>query len=290
MGKWRRTRSLVPGMVCASMTAVGCVPASRISGDDPPARLPSSNRSIGTPSTSSAAGPSPAAPPRSVVAPPDTRTFPAVVDRTSVFGHSVRGVPLRVTEIGNPRRPGLLVVGCTDGNEPAGIAVIDALLSQGPSSQAHLWLVATLNPDGQAADRRTNADRVDLNRYFPYLRQPLQQPGGTTYSGSGPLSEPESSAMAVLLRRVHPAVGVWFHQALNVIDVSQGPRSIEDHLAAVLHISEASLTDYPGSAIGFEGQVNPNSAFAFALPAGPLTATRVQQVAAAIAAVASSPH
>ncbi len=205
-----------------------------------------------------------------------------------VFGQSVGGVPLRLVELGDPQRPGVLVVGCIHGNEAAGIAVVNALLADGATTRAHLWLVATLNPDGELADRRANADGVDLNRNFPYRWQPLQRPGGANHSGPGPLSEPESQAMAALLRRIHPTVGVWFHQSLNVIDISQGPRAIEDRLAASLHVKEMSLADYPGSAIGFEDALIPRSAFAFELPPGPLTAVRSQQMATAILNVASS--
>lgn len=179
-------------------------------------------------------------------------------------------------------------MGCIHGNESAGIAVVEALVARGVPAAEHLWLVTTLNPDGQAADRRTNANGVDLNRNFPSRWQRLQQPGGSNYSGAGPLSEPESRAMAALLRQTHPAVGVWFHQSLNVIDVSQGPRAIEDQLAAALQVKEAVLADYPGSAIGFEDSLFPHSAFAFELPAGALTPSRAGQIAAALSAAAAS--
>lgn len=211
-----------------------------------------------------------------------------LVDRTLVFGKSVRGASLTLTELGDPRRPSLLVVGCIHGSESAGIAVVDALFARGVPAGAHLWLVPTLNPDGQAADQRTNADGVDLNRNFPYHWQRLQRRGAADYSGASPLSEPESQAMAALLRRVHPTVGVWFHQSLNVIDVSQGPRAVEDQLSAALQVKEMSLVDYPGSAIGYEDALVPRSAFAFELPPGTLTSARARQVAAAIVTVAST--
>lgn len=225
---------------------------------------------------------------RSLIATPKAPASGHLVDRTLVFGTSVRGVPLRLVELGDPGRPGVLVVGCIHGNEAAGIAVVNALLGDRNTARVHFWLVATLNPDGELANRRTNAHGVDLNRNFPYRWQRLQQLGGTNYSGDRALSEPESQAMASLLRRIHPAVGVWFHQSLNAIDISQGPRAFEDKLAAALQVKEVSLADYPGSAIGFEDALFPRSAFAFELPPGALTSSRAQQIAAAISTAAAT--
>lgn len=286
----RRSRArLVVGVLCVFVAAAGCTKGT-----------PGGGGTTGPVSPATASSPSPSQTGQSRAASSSGSTAGASpaeeasqgaaqrVDRTQVFGQSVRGVPLRLVELGDPRRPGVLVVGCIHGSEAAGIAVVNALLARGVPARVHLWLVASLNPDGQAADRRTNADGVDLNRNFPYRWQPLQRPGGANYSGPGPASEPESQAMAALLRGVHPAVGVWFHQSLNVIDVSQGPRAIEDQLSAALHVKELSLADYPGSAIGFEDALFPHSAFAFELPPGAVTSSRAQQIAAAIVAVASS--
>ena len=271
----RRRFTCAVGATCVFMAVAGCTKGSP--GDRATVAL------------ESAASVSSGAPTASALPPPQSsQRAGRVVDRTVVFGHSVRGVPLRIVELGDPRRPGVLVVGCVHGNEAAGLAVVDALAASGVPAGAHLWLVPSLNPDGQAADRRTNADGVDLNRNFPHSWQRLEQPGGANYSGAGPLSEPESQAMAALLRQIHPAVGVWFHQSLNVVDVSQGPRAIEDRLSAALGVKEVSLADYPGSAIGFEDSLFPHTAFAFELPAGALAPSRARQIAAAIVAVATS--
>lgn len=274
MQRTRRLVALVIGLMCAS-AAAGCVTTTRPTADLTSAQARTTAASSPSPSPTRTRTPSPTAAVQGI-------------DRAEVFGKSVRGVPLRLVELGDPRRPGVLVVGCIHGDEAAGVAVVNALLANGSTTRAHLWLVVSLNPDGELANRRTNAQGVDLNRNFPYRWQPLQHPGETNYSGVGPLSEPESQAMAALLRRIHPAVGVWFHQSLNVIDISQGPRAIEDQLATALHVKEMSLADYPGSAIGFEDSLIPHSAFAFELPRGALSSSRAKQIADAIVAVAGS--
>jgi protein MpaA len=227
---------------------------------------------------------------------PPTATTPATpaspaaawVDRSVVFGHSVRGVALTATEVGDPSLPAVLLVGCIHGNEPAGVAVVDRLLASPPRGRIHLWLMRTLNPDGETAGTRGNAHQVDLNRNFPDAWKPIGPPGSVNYAGPGPLSEPEAAAMAALLRQIHPRTGIWFHQALDVIDISQGPRNVEDALAAALGVPERALTDYPGSAIGFEDQLRPASAFAFELPAGALSQARAAQIAGAILTVSTA--
>ncbi|TML87232.1 MAG: murein peptide amidase A, partial [Actinobacteria bacterium] len=142
-----------------------------------------------------------------------TPSAPAPRVQSVVLGRSVQGRPIRAFEVGDPASPRrVLVVGCIHGNEPAGIAIADAL-AQGPAALGVvLWIVPDLNPDGVAADTRQNADRVDLNRNFPWQWQPLGPPGTTFYSGARPLSEPESRIAERLVLRVRPQISIWFHQ------------------------------------------------------------------------------
>ncbi len=274
-------RKVAGGVVAATMVC-GCTaqrpsPPALTGKDAPP--LPAA--------TAVATGSPTAATSRTEPSKPPTPATP--VDRQFVFGHSVRGAPLVALEIGNPALPSVLVVGCIHGDERAGTAVVDQLQANPPSKRIHLWLVRSLNPDGQANATRTNVDGVDLNRNFPDRWKPLDRPGGPHYAGPHALSEPESKSMASLLAQIRPRVGIWFHQALNLIDVSQGPRTIENALAAALGMREAALTEYPGSAIGYEDHFWPHTAFAFELPAGQLTAARTQQMTREITVIGQRP-
>ncbi len=270
LGRWRWAASAIAlGATLAACSSA--LPATHAS--TPPATHASTR--------STAEAPPPAVRSSSASSAP-VATGATGVHREIVFGHSVQGRPLTAVELGDPTLPAVLVVGCIHGNEPAGTAVVDRLLATPATAKLHLWLVRTMNPDGQAATTRVNADGVDLNRNFPGAWQPLDRRGGQHYSGPRSLSEPEARAMAALLQRIHPVVGVWFHQALNVIDISQGPRAVEDRLASQLGVREQALTDYPGSAIGWEDQLFPRSAFAFELPSGALTPARSTAIATAI--------
>jgi protein MpaA len=199
------------------------------------------------------------------------------------------GSPVIALHLGNPARPALLVVGCIHGNETAGIAVTDTLaaMSADRLANANLWIVGVVNPDGLRRGTRVNGNGVDLNRNFPARWQPLGGRGDIHYAGPAPASEPETVAMVQLLKTVRPAIGIWFHQALAVIDNSEGPAVAEEALSDALRLPEQPLPDYPGSAVGFENTVVPRSAFAVELPAGPLAAAATRRAAATILALAS---
>jgi predicted deacylase len=111
----------------------------------------------------------------------------------------------------------MLVIGSMHGDERAGMRVVRRLRAAVLPAGVDLWTIRTMNPDGTAADRRTNADGVDLNRNFP--RYWLRSGAGTTkWSGPRAASEPETRAMMRFLRRVHPRTVLSFHQPLHAVD------------------------------------------------------------------------
>jgi protein MpaA len=229
---------------------------------------------------------SPAAAASAQLPPSSVTPAPTTVNRTTTFGTSASGRPLTVTEIGNPASPNrILIVGCVHGNEPAGIAVADALAKAPPLSNADLWLVPVLNPDGVSADTRQNADGVDLNRNFPFGWQSPGQRGAVDYAGPSALSEPESRAAAALIKSIRPTTAIWFHQHLAVVDNSQGPAAVETRFAAMVGLPLAALTDYPGSAVGWEDATFGPTAFVVELPAGVLDSPAVSRYVSAIRAI-----
>lgn len=202
---------------------------------------------------------------------PSPTTLSGLVDRTTTFGYSVQGRPLRVTEVGNSASAHrVLIVGSTHGNELAGDQIAAALQSAALPENADVWIVQELNPDGAAAATRQNADGVDLNRNFPFRWQPLGSPGSFDYSGTRALSEPEAAAAARLITQVRPTLAIWFHQHLAVVDDSEGPINVERRFSALVGLPLARLTDYPGSVTGWEDSLYGPTAFVVELPAGHL--------------------
>ena len=148
-----------------------------------------------------------------VLAAPANAAVDPVTTRELV-GTSVEGRPITVvhrTSEGATRR--VLVIGSIHGDERAGQRIVRNLLRRAHlPTGLDLWLARTVNPDGDHADRRTNAGGVDLNRNFPYRWG--SSPRGATWSGPRPLSEPESRALRRLVRRIDPHLVISFHQPL----------------------------------------------------------------------------
>lgn len=208
----------------------------------------------------------------------------ASASRIVTVGRSVEGRAIRAVVVG-PRDAArnVLVVGAVHGNEPAGTAVVRALRARGaaPAGTA-LWLLRSFNPDGLVAHTRQNAHGVDLNRQAPYRWRRL--PRGLFYSGPRPLSEPESRAAVALVRRLRPAVSIWYHQAAAIVD-SDAP--VARRYARAVGLPHGRLAgDYPGSITNWQNHRFPAAtAFVVELPAGALgRAARRRHVRAVLAA------
>lgn len=169
----------------------------------------------------------------------------SAVGKRVVIGRSVRGRPIVAWSFGPDRASRkILVVGCIHGNECAGLAITSALRHTRVPRGAQLWLVPEMNPDGTAADTRQNAHGVDLNRNFPYRWRPISDP--TYYSGPYPASEPETRAAMRLVRRIRPAVTVWYHQHINLVDLSGGDRGVARRYAQLAGLRATCLTFLSG--------------------------------------------
>jgi protein MpaA len=215
-----------------------------------------------------------------------TRPDP-VVRRIVMLGRSVEGRAITAVETGDPDSPSkAVVVGCIHGNECAGIAIAERLARAPSPGGADIWVVADLNPDGAAAHTRGNAHRVDLNRNFPWRWKRL---GGTYDSGPRALSEPETRIAFRLIERMRPAVSIWFHQHLNLVDDSSGSRVIERRFATAAGLRLAPLTREPGSAVTWQSHRFPRStAFVVELPGGKLTPAATDRLACAVLLVAAT--
>ena len=200
-----------------------------------------------------------------------------------VLGRSVEGRQIVALERGDPAAPRkVLVVGAIHGTETAGIPVVRRLAQLPVPPGVDLWLVVTVNPDGVAAGTRGNAHGVDLNRNFPYDWRPLD---GVYESGPRALSEPETRAVVRLVRRLRPRLSIWFHQHMDLVELTGGDRALVRRFARLVGLPARPLGHYAGSGIGWENTTIPGStAFAVELPAGPLAA--VDRFARAVLAVA----
>ena len=189
----------------------------------------------------------------------------------------------------------MLVIGAVHGDETAGMRITRRLLELGAPPGAELLVVPTVNPDGLAVRTRGNARGVDLNRNFPFDWRPLS---GGEYSGSGPLSEPESRAAHRFILRTKPDVTIWFHQPFGLIDRPNGNPFAASRFSDLIGLPLVRLPGrYPGSASRWQNHRLPKgTAFVAELPRRVTTSlirrgtAAVRQLASELASPDVRPH
>ena len=176
-----------------------------------------------------------------------------------VIGDSVLGRPLEVTQFGNGPIERMIIAGIHGGAEINTIELADQLIEYVSShpeivpSNVTLWVLRSLNPDGEAKGRvwsaRGNENGVDLNRNFPALWEVDWDRGGcwdymTLTSGSEPGSEPETQALMSFLLSHHVDALINYHSAaLGIFAGGQPPDRESLRLAQA--VSDVSAYPYP---------------------------------------------
>lgn len=209
---------------------------------------------------------------------------PVLPSMDFLLGKSVQGRPIYAYRVGdqNSKRK-ILVIGEVHGDERAGSAIADLFVREGARSDAQLWVIPQLNPDGARARTRQNARGVDLNRNFPWHWRRNGVPFDQEYSGPKALSEPESRIAHHLIAKLQPEITIWFHQPLGLVDLSGGDARIVRRFARLTGLPTRKLTRYNGSATTWQNnRVKGSTAFVTELPAGRLSFAEQKRYAAAI--------
>ncbi|MET0460196.1 MAG: M14 family zinc carboxypeptidase [Ilumatobacteraceae bacterium] len=144
---------------------------------------------------------------------------PRVVEQRQI-GTSVQGRPITAYRLGTAGGTVVLAIGSIHGDEQAGIEIIEHIRDAASIPAGFdVWVVPTINPDGNVANAEPNAAGIDLNRNFPPNWEPIDCPTNpTNCSGPEPLSEPESRAVAALITEIKPRMTVWYHAVGPVVD------------------------------------------------------------------------
>ena len=85
-----------------------------------------------------------------------------------MIGQSVQGRYITAYRMGDPAGRPVLLIGVIHGNEAKGVGITQLIRTMPTPPGIDLWIIDSINPDGQANDTRENANGVDLNRNVSY--------------------------------------------------------------------------------------------------------------------------
>lgn len=132
---------------------------------------------------------------------------------------------LRCYKVGTDGKK-ILLIGCIHGNEKAGILLSIKVLNEIFSSDKTantLLCIPTANPDGNILDRRTNSNKIDINRNFPASNwvhtdsaklKGIKKPfWGGNYAGS----EMETQFILKIDSLFHPDALIILHQFMDCV-------------------------------------------------------------------------
>lgn len=224
--------------------------------------------------------------------------FPPLIDlardQGQEIGRSSEARPIRAGRFGAGAAAPLLVVAGVHGDEPASVEAALELgerLAGGLPAGGPVWLVPLLNPDGLARGQKNCARGVDLNRNFPAANfSPQHRPGYAP--GPGPLSEPETAALAALVDRESIGAVVAVHAPFACVNYDGPAGEWAARVAAACGWPVRADIGYPtpgslGSWLGIDRQL---PVITLELPPGPLDGFRAACRAALDEAVRARPE
>jgi murein peptide amidase A len=215
------------------------------------------------------------------------------------LGTSFEGRPIVAYRLGTPGATPVLAVGSIHGDEEAGIEIVEHLRDAAAiPAGLDVWIVPTINPDGNVHGFRTNVRGVDLNRNFPTNWAFVDcRALPRNCAGYEPLGEPESRAFADFVTSVRPQLTIMYHGADHVVSAATAIVASPAAVLAYADVSGYPLGSIPcspactGTATQFtNATVSPSTAFTVELStkaAGGMTPAGVSAHAAAFWAAAA---
>lgn len=158
-----------------------------------------------------------------------------VCHTVSTIGTSTNGRAINAYSFGSGGRV-VVYVGAIHGSELSSKLLmerwIDELESKARNIPADKTIVVipSINPDGVAAGRRTNARNVDLNRNFDTSdwRKDVTDTNNNPFPGGGgetPMSERETQVLASYIQRTRPVLVMSYHSIGGLVIANQAGNS-----------------------------------------------------------------
>ncbi len=123
-----------------------------------------------------------------------------------------------------------------------------------------ILIIPVLNPDGLAANTRTNANGVDLNRNFPAGNWLEENQGKVYYSGPTAASEPETRLVIDLIGRYQPKKIITVHCPYKVLNFDGSGKTLAEAMSTESGYAVVEDIGYPtpgsfGTYAGKERQI-----------------------------------
>jgi protein MpaA len=215
-------------------------------------------------------------------------------DAPVLVGRSVEHRAITAVQVGDPAGTRVaLVVGVIHGDERAGLSIVEAVKRQAATDPAaltgtQLWVIPSVNPDGQRAHTRKNAHGVDLNRNFPYRWRGDVPHSNGYYPGPRPASEPETRAVMAFARQIQPDLSIWYHQPWGAVLACRGRPQVAAEYAKLVGMQTSCRgKGLHGTAISWQTHAFPGStAFVVEMPPGRISGASADRQARAALTVA----
>lgn len=136
----------------------------------------------------------------------------------------------------------ILVIGVFHGDEPQGKYLIEEYIKIRPESK--LLFIPCLNPDGLQADKRTNANGVDLNRNFPTKNWELTE-RNDSFGGLEPASEIETSFLIDIMQKYNPNLVLTLHAPFKVVNYDGPAKDIAEKIGQIVSYPVEASIGYP---------------------------------------------
>jgi len=170
-----------------------------------------------------------------------TTVAASLVTETRVIGKSVQGRDITAYRMGDPTGRPVLLIGVIHGDEAKGFGITQLIRTMPTPPDIDLWIIDSINPDGQAADTRQNANGVDLNRNVSWNWNYIPKSADNgQYSGEAPADQPETQALETFVNEIQPKVTIFWHQDANRVSPGGARRVIPVTYASIVGLTTAS--------------------------------------------------
>ena len=197
----------------------------------------------------------------------------------------MQGRPITAVRRGTPGGAVVLVIGVIHGDEDDGVAILERLATAEVPAGVDLWLVESMNPDGQVAEQRGPTPTSSISTATSRTSGRRSACPATRSTGAaGPASEPETQAIVDFVTAIRPELGLWYHQDLFRLSPGEGlDGRLKSRYAELTGLPILRITGGTYTGVAATWQRNAVDGVSFIVELGPtLTAAEADTHAAAV--------